>query len=161
MYSKPLNIEETDATLMKVQADGIKIKRKIMKKPKGPKTNIQNTMPIIKDHERYEEIRKVGEFDFQNSLNILEVTEEKYLAELKSNLLKCMEKQKRKSKKKNEVGGWCCKICVKISPSKTHMMEHIQAFHMRGIEIPCEFCDKTFTQTVNLRKHKLYEHLRK
>ena len=111
---------------------------------KGSVTNIKANTEII---------------EFSTSFDILEATEESYLVELKNKLLLFMQKQPMRSKKTGELGGWCCKVCGKRSKF-SHMMEHAQV-HMEGIQISCEFCDKTFQNTVILRKHKINDHLRK
>ena len=107
-----------------------------------------------------EENTEINQSEYLTAFNILKVTEESYLAEIQHKLLKIMQKQPKRSKKTGKVGGWCCKICEKHSCKTSFMMEHIEAFHMERIQTLCEYCDKTFKQTVMLRKHKLNDHLR-
>ena len=46
-----------------------------------------------------------------------------------------------------------CKACGKEG-TRQHMVDHIEANHLEGISIPCDYCDKTFSARVNLRRHK-------
>ena len=50
-----------------------------------------------------------------------------------------------------------CKVCGK--EGRVHVIkDHIEANHLEGISIPCDYCDKTFTARINLRKHKAKYH---
>ena len=119
------------------------------------KGRLKNDLPIKYAEENMEEHTTINQSD--TDFDIVEVTEESYIAELKHKLLMFMQKGPKRSKKTGETGGWCCKVCGKRC-KLSHMMDHVQ-IHMEGIQIPCEFCDKTFPQTVTLRKHKHEDHL--
>ena len=46
-----------------------------------------------------------------------------------------------------------CKVCGKEGRGH-HIRNHIEANHLKGIFIPCDYCDKAFTARVNLEIHK-------
>ena len=50
-----------------------------------------------------------------------------------------------------------CKVCGKEG-QRNQIIEHIEANHLEGISILCDFCDKTFSARVNLKKHKYRFH---
>ena len=45
-----------------------------------------------------------------------------------------------------------CKICGKEGQGP-HIKDHIEANHLEGVVIPCNFCEKTFRYRDSLRKH--------
>ena len=50
-----------------------------------------------------------------------------------------------------------CKECGK-EKMKTNIKDHIEANHLEGIVIPCNFCEKTFRSRNSLRVHKIRQH---
>ena len=48
---------------------------------------------------------------------------------------------------------YLCTVCGK-KDKKTNLMNHIEANHLEGICIPCDFCDKTFSSRISLTIHK-------
>ena len=50
-----------------------------------------------------------------------------------------------------------CKMCGKEGLSK-HIRDHIEANHLEGISIPCDYCDKTFSSRESTEKHKRIFH---
>ena len=46
-----------------------------------------------------------------------------------------------------------CKVCGKEGRTKD-IRDHIEANHLEGISIPCDYCEKTFSSRVTLRNHK-------
>ena len=46
-----------------------------------------------------------------------------------------------------------CKMCGKEDKA-TNIIVHIEANHLEGISIPCDYCDKAFSARNYLRKHK-------
>ena len=46
-----------------------------------------------------------------------------------------------------------CKVCGKEDRS-THIIDHIEANHLEGISIPCDYCDKAFAARNYFRIHK-------
>ena len=50
-----------------------------------------------------------------------------------------------------------CKVCGK--EGRVHVIkDHIEANHLEGMSIPCDYCDKTFSARKNLYKHKRNSH---
>ena len=49
-----------------------------------------------------------------------------------------------------------CKVCGKEGQAVA-IRDHIEANHLDGIVLPCNFCEKTFRSRCNLRKH-MYSH---
>ena len=47
---------------------------------------------------------------------------------------------------------YICKVCGKEARIKD-MKDHIEANHLEGLAIPCNFCEKTFRSRDSLRKH--------
>ena len=50
-----------------------------------------------------------------------------------------------------------CKECGKEG-LRADVIEHIEAKHLKGICIPCDYCDKVFSTRAYLRKHKSVFH---
>ena len=50
-----------------------------------------------------------------------------------------------------------CKVCGKEG-KRQNITDHIEANHLEGISIPCEYCDKAFGARQNLRQHKSNSH---
>ena len=49
-----------------------------------------------------------------------------------------------------------CKVCGKEGQFVA-IRDHIEAYHLDGIVLPCNFCEKTFRSRGSLRKH-MYSH---
>ena len=48
---------------------------------------------------------------------------------------------------------WICKLCGK--EGRSHVIrDHIETNHLKGICLPCDLCNKTFSARGNLKKHK-------
>jgi len=45
-----------------------------------------------------------------------------------------------------------CKECPYSRKNRAHVMEHV-GIHIRGFQLPCNSCGKTFGSRVSLRKH--------
>ena len=45
-----------------------------------------------------------------------------------------------------------CRVCGKEGLSH-HIRDHIEAKHLEGLSIPCDYCEKTFGARVNLSQH--------
>ena len=56
-----------------------------------------------------------------------------------------------------QITAFICKVCGKEGIKKD-IIEHIEANHLEGISIPCDYCDKEFGVRANLRKHKAKWH---
>ena len=50
-----------------------------------------------------------------------------------------------------------CKVCGKEGMGH-NIKDHIEANHLEGIVIPCNFCEKTFRSRNSLRVHKIRQH---
>ena len=50
-----------------------------------------------------------------------------------------------------------CKVCGKEGAPNS-IRHHIEANHLEGISIPCDYCDKTFSIRGNLSRHKRHFH---
>ena len=50
-----------------------------------------------------------------------------------------------------------CKVCGKEGKGKD-IRDHIEANHMEGLSIPCNFCGKTFKSRNALGKHRSANH---
>ena len=53
---------------------------------------------------------------------------------------------------KRQERGKKCNVCGKEGHA-TDIKRHIEAFHMEGVEIPCNHCDKLFRSRDGLRQH--------
>jgi len=47
---------------------------------------------------------------------------------------------------------YSCKKCPYRRKKRAHVMEHV-GIHIKGFELPCNSCGKTFGSRVSLRKH--------
>ena len=52
---------------------------------------------------------------------------------------------------------YLCKVCGKEGPKKD-LRDHIEANHLEGVIIPCNFCDKTFRCKNSVRMHIKRQH---
>ena len=78
------------------------------------------------------------------------------LAELENRVKSMMEKSQNKYANANCKADRC-KVCGKEGMGSA-IKDHIEANHLEGIIIPCNFCDKTFRCRNALRKHlRLHE----
>ena len=50
-----------------------------------------------------------------------------------------------------------CKVCGQEG-RPTHIQDHIEANHVEGISIPCDFCGKAFSGKSSYRQHKARFH---
>ena len=75
------------------------------------------------------------------------------LANLEEKVKSMMEKSLNKMKTGNVRGfAYLCKVCGKEGKG-SHIKNHIEANHLVGIVIPCNFCEKTFRCRDTLIKH--------
>ena len=65
--------------------------------------------------------------------------------------------QKMVNGKPKQRRAFICKVCGKAGYSH-HIIEHIEANHLEGISLPCDYCDKAFGSRNNLRQHKAKYH---
>ena len=50
-----------------------------------------------------------------------------------------------------------CKVCGKEA-RKVHMKEHIEAYHITGVEHTCDICGQISRSRTGLRKHNFKKH---
>ena len=91
----------------------------------------------------------------------MENPSEDFLAELDAKVKSMMEKSQNKiSWGKGRMGkASVCKVCGKEGQIVA-IRDHIEANHLEGIELPCNFCEKTFRSRNALRRH-VYSHTMK
>ena len=79
----------------------------------------------------------------------MENSSEDFLAELDAKVKSMMEKsQNMISLGKGRMGNASvCKVCGKEGQIVT-IRDHIEANHLEGIELPCNFCEKTFRSSL-------------
>ena len=53
---------------------------------------------------------------------------------------------------------YVCQMCGKEGRVTTQIRDHIEANHIEGISLPCNFCEKTFRSRAALRMHKSHNH---
>ena len=84
----------------------------------------------------------------------MENQSEDLLAELDANVKSMMEKgQNMISYGKGKMWtGKMCKVCGK-EDQIVSIRDHIEANHLEGIDLPCNFCEKTFRSRQILRRH--------
>lgn len=54
--------------------------------------------------------------------------------------------------------GYLCKVCGKVG-RRCDLKTHIEVHHIKGVSIPCNFCDKTFKTMLARRVHKKKLHI--
>ena len=59
---------------------------------------------------------------------------------------------------RNNMKGHVCKVCGKAG-TPTYVRRHIEANHLEGISIPCNFCEKSVKSRHALRQHRSRHHL--
>ena len=52
---------------------------------------------------------------------------------------------------------YTCKVCGKEG-MRNDLRKHIEANHLEGVCIPCNFCERTFRSRKSLREHNLKDH---
>ena len=65
--------------------------------------------------------------------------------------------EKTLKKKPNGLPLYACIVCGKEAQSDS-MKKHIEANHLEGIAIPCNYCEKQFKSTRSFVMHKAKEH---
>ena len=60
--------------------------------------------------------------------------------------------------RRNDQRFYSCNVCGKEGTFPTQMRDHIEANHIEGISLPCNFCEKTFRSRNSLRNHKSRAH---
>ena len=78
------------------------------------------------------------------------------LEELEERVKSMMEKSQNKAPNGRQFA-WACKVCGKEGMINA-IRDHIEANHLEGILIPCNFCDKTFRSRNGLKVHKRQHH---
>ena len=85
------------------------------------------------------------------------------LEELEERVQSMMEKsQKDEVPSQNKYASrrqkaYICKVCAKEGHGSA-IKDHIEAYHLQGIVIPCNNCEKTFRCRNSLRRHMLKDH---
>ena len=72
------------------------------------------------------------------------------LGELDERVKSMMEKSQNRDNRGQFA--YACKVCGKEG-QHPHIKNHIEANHLEGVVIPCNFCEKTFRCRDTLRKH--------
>ena len=76
---------------------------------------------------------------------------------LDARVISMMEKSGNYLANKGKKRAHMCKICGK-EDERSNIKDHIEANHLEGIVIPCNFCEKTFRSRNALRSHILRQH---
>ena len=53
---------------------------------------------------------------------------------------------------------YTCNVCAKEGTAFTNIRDHIEANHIQGISLPCNFCEKKFRSRASLRMHNSRDH---
>ena len=77
------------------------------------------------------------------------------LQELEEKCNSMMEKTSQKKENGNVL--YKCKVCGKEA-TNDHMKKHIEANHLEGVSIPCNFCEKMFRSRASLATHNRRYH---
>ena len=86
---------------------------------------------------------------FSGDLQALDV-KVKSMMERSQNMIQCGKQANGTPK---QATAFICKVCGKEG-RVYDIRDHIEANHLEGISIPCDYCDKVFTARRNLRLHK-------
>ena len=78
------------------------------------------------------------------------------LEELEERVRSMMEKSQNKYASGHQLADRC-KVCGKEGKGNA-IKDHIEANHLEGIIIPCNFCEKTFRSRSGFRQHKRQHH---
>ena len=71
---------------------------------------------------------------------------------------KCDSMMEKTAKKQaNGFPLYKCKVCEK-EEIKSGKKRHIEANHVEGLSVPCNFCEKTFRSRSGFRQHKRQHH---
>ena len=107
--------------------------------PKIPKTSSERKTPSSKIDKDDKTLAIPGNFSGD-------------LDELEERVKSMMEKSRNNLPYRNQKAD-ICKVCGKEGQSGS-IKDHIEANHLEGIIIPCNFCDKTFRSKNSFRQHK-------
>ena len=55
---------------------------------------------------------------------------------------------------KRMIKAFVCKVCGKEFCQKVNIKYHIEAYHLEGISIPCNLCEKNFKSRKSFHQHK-------
>ena len=125
------------------------------------KADIASFQPTTNRIETYVQQKKLNDDKDIGSRSIVAKMEnhsEDFLAELDAKVKSMMEKgQNMISYGKGKMWtGRVCKVCGKEGQIVS-IRDHIEANHLEGIDLPCNFCEKTFRSRSTLRRH-MYSH---
>ena len=125
------------------------------------KADIASFQPTTNCIETYVQQKKLNDDKDIGSRSIVAKMEnhsEDFIAELDVKVKSMMEKgQNMISYGKGKMWtGRVCKVCGKEGQIVS-IRDHIEANHLEGIDLPCNFCEKTFRSRSTLRRH-MYSH---
>ena len=141
---------QTTSNLVKHQEKGANSKpvHKTKEEKETPTTYTYTNVQIIEDAEEASNVTEISN-QFTGDLPALGQKVKKMMGRSQ----KMIQKGKRASGIPKHIKAFICKVCGKEGHAKD-IRNHIEANHLEGISIPCDYCFKTFCSRDSLRKHK-------
>ena len=170
LYFGEANVFQESLDLFLAIADEIKLKgltgqtsrNKMMEEQEKPQHSESVTKSkdlALKSTSQKDPIPTASAFEKPSSM-ALSISEQfdTNLQALDEKVKSMMEKgQKMIKAGKGQKRSWLCKVCGKEG-ILCNIRDHIEAQHLEGVIIPCEYCDKTFSTRINLNHHKNRSH---
>ena len=87
---------------------------------------------------------------FTGDLEALDTKVRSWMQKLDKQIIQGKDRRSGNDKKERV---FACKVCGKKGRSG-HIQDHIEANHLSGISLPCNFCGKTYPSRASLRMHR-------
>ena len=87
---------------------------------------------------------------FKGDLEALDTKVRSWMQKLDKQIIQGKDRRTGNDKKERV---FACKVCGKKGRSG-HIQDHIEANHLTGISLPCNFCGKTYPSRASLRMHR-------
>ena len=88
--------------------------------------------------------------EFTSDLEALDTKVRSWMQKLDKQIIQGKDRRSGNDKKERV---FACKVCGKKGRSG-HIQDHIEANHLLGISLPCNFCGKTYPSRASLRMHR-------
>ena len=120
----------------------------VLKTRERPTTSYNTNVQNIEGAEEAPNVRAISN-QFSGNLQALD----EKVKSMMGRSQKTIQKGKRENGKPKLIKAFTCKVCGKEGHGKD-IKSHIEANHLEGISIPCDYCDKVSSSRHGLRIHR-------